>query len=150
MLRPNHIFLKGNSTFLTLSGNTLQDIPRMTPNQAFTVVRDAAEVCCELSDSSTMRSIRRSGSAAPHNNWSPTVKADRYCPPIGSLRRRERSIQDAAKFMDVHIRTHLALVGELARCRFGSTHPLTMGTGGGHSPMTSPVDQPRRCVFCLH
>lgn len=27
--------------------------------------------------SSTMRSMRRSGSAAPHSSWSPTVKADR-------------------------------------------------------------------------
>jgi len=35
-----------------------------------------------------MRSIRRSGSAAPHSNWSPTVNAARYSPPIGSLRRR--------------------------------------------------------------
>ena len=37
---------------------------------------------------STMRSMRRSGSAAPHSSWSPTVKAARYSPPIGSLRKR--------------------------------------------------------------
>ena len=32
--------------------------------------------------------MRRSGSAAPHNSWSPTVKADTYSPPIASLRTR--------------------------------------------------------------
>ena len=32
--------------------------------------------------------MRRSGSAAPHSNWSPTVKAVRYSPPMRSLRRR--------------------------------------------------------------
>ena len=32
--------------------------------------------------------MRRSGSAAPQSSWSPTVKADRYSPPIGSLRKR--------------------------------------------------------------
>ena len=31
--------------------------------------------------------MRRSGSAAPHSNWSPTVNADRYSPPIASLRK---------------------------------------------------------------
>ena len=30
--------------------------------------------------------MRRIGSAAPHSNWSPTVKAVRYSPPIDSLR----------------------------------------------------------------
>src|SRR4030095_6514344 len=29
-----------------------------------------------------MRIILRNGSAAPHSNWSPTVKAPRYSPPI--------------------------------------------------------------------
>ena len=32
--------------------------------------------------------MRRSGSAAPHSSWSPTVNADRYSPPIASLRSR--------------------------------------------------------------
>ena len=32
--------------------------------------------------------MRRSGSAAPHSSWSPTVNAARYSPPIGSLRSR--------------------------------------------------------------
>ena len=32
--------------------------------------------------------MRRSGSAAPHSSWSPTVNAVRYSPPIGSLRSR--------------------------------------------------------------
>lgn len=35
-----------------------------------------------------MASIRRNGSAAPHSNWSPTVKAVRYSPPIFILRKR--------------------------------------------------------------
>jgi integrase len=38
--------------------------------------------------SSRMRSMRRSGSAAPHSNWSPQVKAPRYSGPMLSLRRR--------------------------------------------------------------
>ena len=36
--------------------------------------------------------MRRSGSAAPHSNWSPTVKAPRYSAPIASLRRRPTGI----------------------------------------------------------
>ena len=32
--------------------------------------------------------MRRSGSAAPHKSWSPTVKAERYSAPIFSLRKR--------------------------------------------------------------
>ena len=35
--------------------------------------------------SSRMRSMRRSGSAAPQSNWSPTVNAARYCGPIAQL-----------------------------------------------------------------
>ena len=37
-------------------------------------------------------SILRNGSAAPHNNWSPTVKAERYSPPMASLRNRPTGI----------------------------------------------------------
>src|SRR5690606_37754739 len=44
--------------------------------------------CSAAQPSSRIRSMRRSGSAAPHSNWSPTVKADRYCEPMLSLRRR--------------------------------------------------------------
>ena len=36
--------------------------------------------------------MRRSGSAAPHSSWSPTVNAPRYSPPIASLRRRPTGI----------------------------------------------------------
>ena len=32
--------------------------------------------------------IRRTGSAAPHNNWSPTVNAAKYSGPIANLRKR--------------------------------------------------------------
>ena len=32
--------------------------------------------------------MRRTGSAAPHNNWSPTVNAARYSGPIANLRKR--------------------------------------------------------------
>ncbi len=32
--------------------------------------------------------MRRKGSAAPQSNWSPTVKAVRYSPPMDSLRSR--------------------------------------------------------------
>src|SRR5690349_19722813 len=38
--------------------------------------------------SSTMRSMRRSGSAAPHSSWSPTVKAEMYSGPMDILRTR--------------------------------------------------------------
>jgi len=38
---------------------------------------DPAWLCGFAYLSSTMRSMRRSGSAAPHSSWSPTVKADR-------------------------------------------------------------------------
>ena len=38
--------------------------------------------------SSKIRSMRRNGSAAPHSNWSPTVKAPRNCEPMFNLRRR--------------------------------------------------------------
>ena len=38
--------------------------------------------------SSSIRNILRKGSAAPHNNWSPIVKAPRYCGPIAILRTR--------------------------------------------------------------
>ncbi len=38
--------------------------------------------------SSRMRSMRRSGSAAPHSSWSPITKADRYSGPCLSLRTR--------------------------------------------------------------
>ena len=38
--------------------------------------------------SSKMRSMRRSGSAAPHSNWSPTVNAPMYPGPIPSLLMR--------------------------------------------------------------
>src|SRR6187399_3119871 len=37
-------------------------------------------------------SILRKGSAAPHNNWSPTVNAERYSPPMASLRNRPTGI----------------------------------------------------------
>src|SRR5690606_6936631 len=40
----------------------------------------------------SIRNIRRNGSAAPHNNWSPTVKAERYCGPMFILRRRPTGI----------------------------------------------------------
>lgn len=36
--------------------------------------------------------MRRSGSAAPHSSWSPTVNADRYSGPIFSLRRRPTGV----------------------------------------------------------
>ncbi len=42
--------------------------------------------------SSRMRNIRRNGSAAPHNNWSPTVNAPRYCDPMFNLRKRPTGI----------------------------------------------------------
>ena len=32
--------------------------------------------------------MRRTGSAAPHNNWSPTVNAAKYSGPIANLRKR--------------------------------------------------------------
>ncbi len=36
--------------------------------------------------------MRRSGSAAPHSNWSPIVNAPRYSGPMASLRRRPTGI----------------------------------------------------------
>jgi hypothetical protein len=42
--------------------------------------------------SSRIRNIRRNGSAAPHNNWSPTVNAPRYCDPMFNLRKRPTGI----------------------------------------------------------
>ena len=36
--------------------------------------------------------MRRNGSAAPHNNWSPMVNAPRYCGPKASLRTRPTGI----------------------------------------------------------
>src|SRR5450830_1902407 len=42
--------------------------------------------------SNRMRSMRRSGSAAPHSNWSPMVKAPTYSGPMASLRTRPTGI----------------------------------------------------------
>jgi hypothetical protein len=41
---------------------------------------------------SRMRSMRRSGSAAPHSNWSPITKAEMYSGPMFSLRTRPTPI----------------------------------------------------------
>ena len=30
--------------------------------------------------------------AAPHNNWSPTLNADKYSPPIASFRKRPTGV----------------------------------------------------------
>jgi hypothetical protein len=44
--------------------------------------------------SNKMRSIRRNGSAAPHSNWSPTVKAEMYSGPIAILRMRPTGVSN--------------------------------------------------------
>ena len=44
----------------------------------------------------TVLEMRRTGSAAPHNNWSPTVNAAKYSGPIANLRKRPTGTLDVA------------------------------------------------------